>query len=256
MSSADLQLLRNNLEQVLEVLASMPEKKHARRLLLKKPTLGSFHQVLWNRFRGGRKISKIGKLIDKRIEILRNALRQSHESSIDYISECCTRLTVEENVLASEHDWLLRFDASNDVESGTSGLGCILVNKQSAQAYCFMVKTTKPNSYEAEKAALEFGLRAALKMKATSIKVHGDAKEVIDRCLSYKGKDCTKSLTNAELGNAKLIQVYEMLDKFANVDLEWVPRKLNYFADHLSRMARDRHAKGHKPMMVVSLQPA
>lgn len=249
--------LLDNLPQVLEVLSTKTEKKDARRFA-NETSLELFHTYVWEEVKkkaisknpDAEVLDEVASLIHKRAILLKACSGKRHMDSIEFIGSCCSKMFDFE--LTEEDDWFLSFDASNDSGSGDSGLGCVLVNAESKQAFCFMVKSIQPDAHSAEQAALEFGLRAALSFNAKSIRVKGDAKNVIDRCMNHlHGKRQTKAKASHVREN--FLRIYDLIKEFQRFEAEWVPRELNSFANHLSRMARDRQYHGHKPMLTINL---
>ncbi|XP_050374551.1 uncharacterized protein LOC126792105 [Argentina anserina] len=137
----------------------------------------------------------------------------------------------DQNVIVSfvhTQPWVLYFDGSNT--DHLSGAGVALVSPSGARhCYSFQLERKCTNN-QAEYEAIIIGLELLLDLEVTKVEVLGDSLLVINQLKSvYK------------CNNFTLLPFWEraseLLDQFANVVLDYIPRERNFAANELAQLA-------------------
>eukprot|EP00547_Thalassionema_nitzschioides_P008667 CAMPEP_0194228794 /NCGR_PEP_ID=MMETSP0156-20130528/43557_1 /TAXON_ID=33649 /ORGANISM="Thalassionema nitzschioides, Strain L26-B" /LENGTH=424 /DNA_ID=CAMNT_0038961315 /DNA_START=141 /DNA_END=1416 /DNA_ORIENTATION=+ len=129
--------------------------------------------------------------------------------------------------------YLLRFDGGSRGNPGLSGAGMVLYDDKHQEVWCgWKFLDYEATNNDAEYTGLILGLKCALSLGITSLRVEGDS-ELIVRQL--EGRYRIKSPRLQELwGESK-----ELISKFNDVKIRHIPRAKNKRADELANQAMD-----------------
>ena len=129
--------------------------------------------------------------------------------------------------------YLLRFDGGSRGNPGIAGAGMVIYDDMKQEVWCgwkFLEYTATNN--DAEYTALLVGLKCALSLGITNLKVEGDS-ELIVRQLEGRYKVKT----------SRLMTLYrdckDLISKFEKIEVRHIPRAQNSRADQLANVAMD-----------------
>ncbi|XP_050374574.1 uncharacterized protein LOC126792132 [Argentina anserina] len=124
--------------------------------------------------------------------------------------------------------WVLYFDGSNTVH--LSGAGVALVSPSGARhCYSFQLEWKCTNN-QAEYEAVIIGLKLLLDLEVTKVQVLGDSLLVINQLKGVYKCNSFTLLTFWERAS-------ELLDQFADVVLDYIPRERNFVANEVAQLA-------------------
>ena len=126
--------------------------------------------------------------------------------------------------------FLLQFDACNREVLGIGSIGFVLYYDNIVLLKdCKLLKESYNSNY-AEYCALIYSLNYALKLNIKNLYVEGDAKIVLDQLKD----ECN---INSEIVKPLYYKAKKLIKKFDFINLEFIQRKHNKFADSLANQA-------------------
>lgn len=131
-------------------------------------------------------------------------------------------------------------DGATRGNPGVSSAGALLLDTQGNKLAGISKFLGEATNNQAEYAAVIFGLKKALELKATEIEIFLDSKLVVEQ-VSGRWKIKEVHLKQA------VEKVHALLQKFSNWKIQHVPREKNSKADDLANQALDSRGFKKKP---------
>ncbi|KAI2509175.1 RNase H [Fragilaria crotonensis] len=129
--------------------------------------------------------------------------------------------------------YLLQFDGGSRGNPGVAGAGVVIYDDTGHEVWCgWKFLSTRGTNNEAEYTALIVGLKCALSLGITDLRVEGDSELIIKQ---LDGRYRVKSEGLMTLHRSCL----EMIQKFRKIEILHIPRAQNKRADELANMAMD-----------------
>lgn len=135
--------------------------------------------------------------------------------------------------ISNNKRYLLRFDGGSRGNPGIAGAGMVIYDDMKQEVWCgwkFLEYTATNN--DAEYTALVVGLKCALSLGITNLRVEGDS-ELIVRQLEGRYKVKTSRLM------ALYRDCKDLISKFEKIEVRHIPRAQNARADQLANVAMD-----------------
>ena len=140
-------------------------------------------------------------------------------------------------------------DGGSRGNPGIAGSGSVVLDSRGEELRAISHFVGKTTNNVAEYQALINGLTAALELGATHCQVFMDSQLVVEQ-MSGRWK-----IKHPDM-QAKAKIAHELIGKFQQFSILWVPRKKNARADELANIAMDAGEKGAEPGFVGEPEPA
>jgi ribonuclease HI len=129
--------------------------------------------------------------------------------------------------------YLLRFDGGSRGNPGVAGAGMVIYDDTGHEVWCgWKFLSTRATNNDAEYTALFVGLKCALSLGITDLRVEGDS-ELIIKQLDGRYRVKSEGLLNLYRS------CMEVIPKFQKIEILHIPRAQNKRADELANMAMD-----------------